>query len=148
MAAVLETIPEFRGSEEIARTHLPNFTMEAMSGMIRADLYDPAKRIMLAIADERIVGQALYSVKTDEEGRRYGFCFSRYVLPEYRRKGIARKLLADALEWFKEKGASYAIAQTHITNIPLQHLFEREGFTISEPQPGPWQYYELKKEIL
>jgi ribosomal protein S18 acetylase RimI-like enzyme len=147
MDTVLETIPEFEGREDIARSHLSNFTLAQMTDMIRADLTDPAKRIMLAVADDVIAGQALYSVKTDRAGTLYGFCFSRYVLPEYRRNGIAAKLLTDALEWFKREGARYVIAQTHVENIPLQHLFEAQGFTRSDPQPGIWRYYVLTKEL-
>ena len=147
MAAVLETIPEFEGNEEKAKESLPNFTFEQMRDMIYADLHDPDKRIIVATVENILAGQALYSVKTDPEGKFYGFCFSRYVLPEYRLNGIASKLLEDALDWFEYKKAEYVIAQTHVANIPLQNLFQRFGFVISEPLSGPWEYFVLRKGL-
>jgi ribosomal protein S18 acetylase RimI-like enzyme len=119
-----------------------------MAEMIRNDLSDPAKRIMVAVDANVIVGQALYSIKQDTDGRTYGFCFSRYVIPEQRRRGIASQLLREAIDWFRSSGAEYIIAQTHVSNTPLQQLFTNFGFTISGPFSGAWQYYMLKKELV
>lgn len=147
MAAVLETIPEFGGQTQKAKEHLSNFTHEEMAAMIRNDFDDKSKRIMVALVGEEIIGQALYSVKTDTEGKTYGFCFSRYIAPEYRRKGIAELLLGQAIDWFRSQGAEYAVAQTHITNTALQRLFTKFGFTTSGPFAGSWQYYILRKDL-
>lgn len=147
MAAVLETIPEFDGKAEIAKQQLSNFSHKHISAMIRNDFDDKSKRIMVALVGEEIVGQALYSVKTDTEGKTYGFCFSRYIAPEYRRKGIAALLLEQAIDWFSSNGADYALAQTHVTNIAMQKLFTKFGFTISGPFTDAWEYYTLRKEL-
>ncbi len=147
MAAVLETIPEFGGQPEKAKERLVNFSQEDISAMIRNDYDDTSKRIMVAVVGDEIAGQALYSVKTDTEGRTYGFCFSRYVVPAYRRMGIASLLLEQALDWFTYQNAEYVLAQTHVTNTPLQRLFTQFGFTISGPFTDAWEYYTLRKEL-
>lgn len=147
MAAVLETIPEFDGQPQKAKEYLSNFSHEEMAAMIRNDFDDDRKRIMVAVIEDKIVGQALYSVKVDTEGKTYGFCFSRYVVPEYRRMGVAASLLEEAIDWFRSQGAEYAVAQTHITNTSLQRLFTKFGFTTSGPFAGSWQYYILRKDL-
>jgi ribosomal protein S18 acetylase RimI-like enzyme len=115
--------------------------------MIRNDFNDTSKRIMVALVGAEIAGQALYSVKTDTEGKTYGFCFSRYVAPAFRRRGIGALLLEDALGWFASQKAEYALAQTHVTNVALQRLFTKFGFTTSGPFTDPWEYYTLRKEL-
>lgn len=148
METVLETIPDFQGCEERARSSLSNFSFDQMSRMIERDFSDPTKKIMVAEEDGKLIGQALFSLKTDSDGVNYGFFFSRYIVPEHRRQGIASALLAYALKWFSENGASYAIAQTHLTNDKLQKLFAKFGFDRSGPLDGPaWQYYLLKKTL-
>lgn len=147
MEAVIETISDFEGSEEKARRSLPNFSREAMERMIASDFEDPTRRIVVATSGDEVVGQALYSLKIDEGGRRYGYCFSRYVLPSYRRRGIASLLLDDALTWFAKNGACYARAETHIANAGIQNLFRKKGFSLSGPYEGPWSYYILRKEL-
>jgi len=147
MAAVLETIPEFNGQPEKAIEQLSNFSHEKIAAMIRNDFDDASKRIMVAVVGNEVAGQALYSVKEDAVGNTYGFCFSRYVAPEYRRMGIGALLLEQAIDWFISEGAEYAVAQTHVTNIALQRLFAKFGFTISGPFTDSWEYYTLTKDI-
>src|ERR1043165_9948652 len=122
MSAILETIPEFESDESLAKKSLPNFTFAQMQQMIRNDFDDPMKRIAVATIEGAVVGQSLYSIKKDEAGQLYGFCFSRYVNPDFRRKGVARALLVDAIKWFQDNNVTYIIAHTHTTNIKLQSL--------------------------
>jgi len=61
--------------------------------------------------------------------------------------GVASALMADAIDWFLAKGANYICAQTHVTNINLQHLFKKFGFTLDGPFHGNWEYYNLRKKL-
>jgi ribosomal protein S18 acetylase RimI-like enzyme len=145
--AILETIPEFENNESVARKSLSNFTFDQMQQMIRNDFHDPTKRIVVATFDGALVGQSLYSIKTDEAGTMYGFCFSRYVKPDFRRMGIARALLADSIKWFQDRNASYILAHTHTTNDKLQSLFKEFGFVLEGPFSDKWQYFTLTKRL-
>jgi GNAT superfamily N-acetyltransferase len=147
MSAVLETIPEFEGREYLAQSVLRNFSYQQMADMIQNDFDDPSKRIMVAIAEARVVGQSIYSIKQDADGKLYGFCFSRYIEQEHRRRGVATALLQDCIEWFKKNNAAYIIAHTHVTNIALQNLFATFGFRMEGPIDGPWQYFLLRKDL-
>jgi ribosomal protein S18 acetylase RimI-like enzyme len=147
MLAVLETIPEFEGSEVLARQALPNFSHEQMSAMIARDFTDATKRIMVVTASDRLVAQALYSRKIDGQGIAYGSFFSAYVVPEARRKGLALRLMEDALNWFAESQVSYAVAQTHVTNQSVLALAERLGFTVNGPHKAAWDYYTLRLDL-
>ncbi len=147
METVLETIPEFQGDTTIAKESLSNFSFEQMSNMIQKDFTDPNKRIMVAVAGDELIGHAIYSVKKDDDNVLYGFCYSRYVEPSYRRQGVASMLMENAIEWFRQEKVSYLYAQTHITNIKLQGLFKKFGFVLSGPFKGRWEYYILKKDM-
>lgn len=137
MTTVLETIPDFQGSEENARARIGNFSFGQMSKMIEQDFSDPSKKIMVAEARGEIVGQALFSIKVDNDGKKYGFFYSRYITPNFRRQGIASALMEYALKWFSDNGATYAVGQTHLTNTNLQNLFVKFGFEMSGPLQGP-----------
>jgi ribosomal protein S18 acetylase RimI-like enzyme len=50
------------------------------------------------------------------------------VLPDHRRKGIARRLVEDCLWLGKEHGAKKIILDVIDGNLPAQHLYERLGF--------------------
>lgn len=147
MATVLETIPELEGSAEVAHRVLGNFTFEQMRAMFARDFADPDKQILVAEEDGALLGHAIFSLKRDEQGRRYGFCFSRYVDPAARRRGVASALLAAQLGWWRQRGAEYAYAQTHVTNAPLQRLFEKHGFVRSGEKRGNWRYVELHRPL-
>lgn len=148
MKTVLETIPEFENNAELVLKQFSNFTYPQMRKMIRDDL--PKKDHRLLVVEEQstgnLVGHSIFSIKTNEEGVKYGFCFSRFIAPEHRRKGLAGKLLQLAEEWWVLNGAQYAIAHTHVSNLNLQKLFNKFGFERTGPNQGKgYLYYTLKK---
>ncbi len=96
------------------------------------------------------------------------------VLPAYRRRGIARKLLMASMELMRERGAAQAVLAVIDGNLPAYELYQDLGFEhyggmiefdarIDEPEPAPelpggyvqkplsahdWQpRYELEKRI-
>ena len=146
---VLETIPEFKNDLIKAQSYLPNLNFEEMSSMIKNDFDDPSKRTMVALSeDDQIAAHSIYSWKLDENSIKYGFCFSRYTAPSFRKQGIASNLLEDALNWFQNNECQYIIAHTHVPNLKLLGLFEKNGFVKEGPLNGPaWSYFLLKKEI-
>ena len=50
------------------------------------------------------------------------------VLPEYRRRGIARKLVEHSLQFIREHGGSLAVLDVIDGNLPAYKLYERLGF--------------------
>ena len=150
METVLETIPEFEGKKENALKIWSNFTFEKMKAMFVKDFDSAAHRIFVIVDDltKNVVGHAICSYKSDDDAKRYGFCYSRYIHPGFRRQGLAHKLLNEQELWWREKSAEYVIAQTHETNIKLKNLFVQNGFDVKGPVKGElYNYYVLKKYL-
>jgi len=63
--------------------------------------------------------------------KKLGHVISIAVLPEYRRKGIAKTLLSNALKAMKEHyGCEEAYLEVRISNSPALALYQKLGFTI------------------
>lgn len=145
MATVLDTIPEFEHDEARARSFLPNFTFARMRDMIRADLPKSTHRFLVAVdGDGEVVGHSMISRKVTPDGRRYGYFFSRYVEPGHRRRGVAARLMEEALAWFGGYDWDHLLAHTHASNEPLRRLFERHGFRVAERHDEPWPSLTLR----
>ncbi len=83
----------------------------------------PNTRLTAAERDRRIVGYQL-SAQEGTEGQ----VIRLAVLPEYRRQGVASRLLADALATFRRGSVRRVSLNTQDDNIPAQRLYERFGF--------------------
>jgi ribosomal-protein-alanine N-acetyltransferase len=67
------------------------------------------------------------------------------TLPQMRRRGIAAKLLAHAIERSQEQGLTYVCLEVRVTNKPAITLYERFGFTIDGTRPS---YYPDGEDAL
>ena len=141
MLTILETLPDARRDPSI----VPNLSVEAMAAMYRSDLGREDRRFWVCeSADGAIVGHAIALLRTDESGLLYGYSYTRYVLPRWRRSGIARMLLRTAKHWWWEQGVVYVLAHTHPTNLPLQQLFLSEGFVVAGQREEQWSSVVLR----
>jgi len=69
--------------------------------------------------------------------RKLGHVISIAVLPEYRRKGIAKTLLKDALKALKKHyGCDEAYLEVRVSNSPALMLYQKLGFTIVKVSKG------------
>lgn len=75
----------------------------------------------------------------DEVGTLIGYCLSWLIHDEihilkvavdfrYRKRGIARNLIDDTLEYFKTKGANHAVLEVRTDNTSAISLYEKMGF--------------------
>lgn len=67
------------------------------------------------------------------------------TLPQMRRRGIAAKLLAHAIERSQEQGLTSVCLEVRATNIPAITLYERFGFTLDGKRPS---YYADGEDAL
>ncbi len=61
------------------------------------------------------------------------FLSSMYVDPACRRRGVATRLIREALAWCKERGFRY------VTGLPVHHapeVLRRLGFRVLQPEMG------------
>jgi len=61
-------------------------------------------------------------------GRRYAHIFLLYVVPAYRRQGIAKKLLRQAQNWAKARGDFQIGLQVFPQNQAAVNLYQQMGF--------------------
>lgn len=138
---LLETLPEARRDPEL----VPNGSVAEMAAMYRRGRENPDHRYLVAEAgDGMLVGHAIALMRTDEDGLRYGYGYTRCVLPSHRRRGLARRLLRTAKAWWAEQGADHVMAHTHATNRALQALFTSEGFVVLGTGEGRWPSVVLR----
>ena len=147
MTTVLDTIPEFEGSAEAARQKLNNFTLEAMIEMFAADLERSDRRFLVVRYEGELIAHSVLSVREAGSQKAWGYFFTRYVLPEHRRRGVGGLLLDAGIEWFQAAGCRYAEAHTHITNEGLLCLFASRGFQVVERIQRPWPHVRLRLEL-
>jgi ribosomal-protein-alanine N-acetyltransferase len=93
---------------------------------------------LVAIAEGHVVGYAGMWLIIDE-----AHIINVAVLPDYRRKGIARKLIVELLLRAKEKGAVCSTLEVRAGNEPAIKLYEAFGYVTVGRRKA---YYHDNKE--
>ena len=90
---------------------------------IEEELNNILSTFIVAKDGEKVVGFAMCWYIMDE-------CHigNLAVLPEYRRKQVATKLLDELLKGTKEHGTNYILLEVRTSNIPAQSLYKKFGF--------------------
>lgn len=65
------------------------------------------------------------------------------VFPNFRRQGIAERLVNGLMEALGEKGVKSLLLEVRISNEPAKRLYQKLGFEIVGKRPG---YYEKPRE--
>ncbi|MDT4943439.1 MAG: [ribosomal protein S18]-alanine N-acetyltransferase [Pseudonocardiales bacterium] len=101
----------------------------------RTELADTARRYYLAaLTGEQLLGWAGVMVIADAAE-----ILTVGVVPEARRRGIARRLVDGLLEEARRRGAVEAFLEVRIDNVAAQSLYATEGFAQVGLRPG---YYD------
>jgi ribosomal-protein-alanine N-acetyltransferase len=96
------------------------------------------KSFIVAEKDGRIVGYMMNRIEKGMSGSftptlhrlNKGHVVSIAVLPEYRGKGIGKKLMLEGMKAMKEYGADEFILECRITNEPALAMYKSLGFTV------------------
>ncbi|MCB9139861.1 MAG: GNAT family N-acetyltransferase [Caldilineaceae bacterium] len=78
------------------------------------------------VEDGRIIGNVTLQ-RADRHGSRWQIA-NVAVMPEYRGRGIARRLMERTLEHITDVGARWAVLQVYEANGPACHLYDAMGF--------------------
>jgi ribosomal protein S18 acetylase RimI-like enzyme len=98
---------------------------------LETQLREPDVVILVAEQDGRVVGYVyagLEPLSWKELRGPAGFIHDLVVEKQARGVGIARALLAAAIEWLRERGAPRVVLWTAAQNRPAQRLFDAAGF--------------------
>lgn len=91
--------------------------------MLECEINSPLSILETEELDGKIVGYALGRVVADE-AELLKIC----VLSEYRKQGIAEKMLGKLLEKMREKGAAACFLEVRSKNAPAISLYQKLGF--------------------
>ena len=98
---------------------------------LRLDLTKPNRAIFIAEEDNKVTGiilckffKPLRIVKHNIKGH----ISNLYILKEYRKKGVAKKLVKEAIEWLKKQNVPHISLEIHTENLPAQSLYHNFGF--------------------
>ncbi len=97
---------------------------------VQNDLADDNIRILLAETDGQILGyvQGEVATRSDFAPRTVGFVSFIYVLEQFRREGIGRRLMKELCEFFDSNKAEYLTLRHIIGNKEADGFWRKLGF--------------------
>jgi len=106
------------------------------------ELLDDEKAIYYALLDrDKIVGNAfIYNWKGEKD---YIKIMNVAIHPDYRKQGLAHRLLNYVTEEMKKLGMKRFCGETRASNITMQKVFEDCGYTLNKIEDG---YYDNPNE--
>ncbi|HMR99903.1 MAG TPA: ribosomal protein S18-alanine N-acetyltransferase [Anaerolineales bacterium] len=99
---------------------------------------NPASRAWIAEEDGKIVGMIVAWLLVDE-----AHIATIATHPEFRRRGVASKLLIHALEYMRSEGAVTSVLEVRESNAAAQEMYRKFGFEESGRRP---RYYKDNSE--
>ncbi len=90
---------------------------------------------LVAEAEGAIVGYAIGEIEWRDRIR-IGHLMNIAVVEEWRRKGLATKLLEEIEGRFKERRAEVSYLEVRASNTPAQRLYAGRGYAITGRLPG------------
>lgn len=98
--------------------------------------YAHQKSFLVAEVDGKIVGYIMCRIEFGLSNLRFGLAkkghvISIAVLPEYRRRGIGKKLMEKAMKAMKDYGASEFYLEVRVSNIPAINLYRKLNYKIT-----------------
>ena len=92
---------------------------------------DPSRtaEVFLVETEGQVVGHTIVREES-RDGEPYGLFSTMFVLPEHRRRQVARALVVHGEEWMRGHGLLRAATNTSSSNEKLIRLFEGQGYAI------------------
>lgn len=116
----------------------PDATKDEHRGYMEISLAQPGRflQLMMYDAERRPVGFIEGSIRTDyvngTETSPVGFVEGVFVVPEWRRRGVARQLFAAIGDWAKARGCRELASDALLENEASQHAHRALGFRETE----------------
>lgn len=105
---------------------------------IEAELSCGLSLWLVALEEDKVVGYVGSQTVIDQTDM-----MNIAVHPQYRRQGIAEKLIAALVDGLKAKGSHGLMLEVRASNLPAISLYEKLGFTQVGRRPN---YYRNPKE--
>lgn len=101
-------------------------TGRLVMGLLRLFGKEPVKFLVVE-TDSKMVGTTIINLR-----EKSGYIFSVMVHPDYRRRGIATKLVTSALDYIRRKKKARAVLHVDSTNVSAQSIYLKLGFKAFE----------------
>ena len=111
-------------SVEPVTPYVKRYAPEILDAQVYIERPDHAA--WLAYVDGRIAGQIL----VHENWNRFAIIWDIAVDLPFRRQGVGRRLIAEAVAWARERGLPGVMLETQNINMPACRLYERCGFAL------------------
>jgi len=95
--------------------------------------------IYMVMMDDKIVGHGTAMLTLLRNKKKKGRIYSIGVLKEYRRQGVAKRLLRVMEDWLIQNKAEYITLETHEHDSHVIKFYEKSGYVKTEDLPD---YYE------
>jgi ribosomal-protein-alanine N-acetyltransferase len=89
------------------------------------ELYKPRSIPKVAVLDDTVIGYVCIDYVMED-----GHILNLAVRPDYRKSGIARALVADALEELRLKECRFVYLEVRASNLAARRLYESFGFKV------------------
>ena len=125
--------------EQVIAIDRMSFSLPWPERSFRFDLTDnPASRCWVAEIDGKVVGMIVAWLIVDEV-----HVASIATHPDFRKQGVAKRLLAHTLQHLKEEGAQSSFLEVRASNFAAQELYRKFGYEESGVRP---RYYKDNDE--
>ena len=98
---------------------------------LRNDLTDRGRAVLIAIDREEPIGMItgrIYRTLLIRARRKEGRISNLFVLPAYRKKGVATRLVRQLLKWFRKQKVKDVRLAVHSGNTPALEMFGKLRF--------------------
>jgi GNAT superfamily N-acetyltransferase len=129
-----DTLIEVEGSERGAAL----YSLEWLEERVRWHL-NPAEttaQVLVATTPAgEIIGHSIFRIEASDSYP-YGLISTTYVLPAWRKSGLATQFLECAHAWFRKNRISISCTWTSASNAPLIALYRKFGYEIVDHGPN------------
>ncbi|MCK4245471.1 MAG: GNAT family N-acetyltransferase [Candidatus Omnitrophica bacterium] len=98
---------------------------------LKRDLTFKDRAIFIAVKNDKIIGMVLGKIVNTLSIIKFekrGYISNLYILPRYRRKGIAKKLVRELIEWFRANNIKSLRLEVYSKNKPALNIYHKSGF--------------------
>jgi len=115
--------------------------IEGAKGFLKERLTNKESVIYIAFDKKQPIGFVqLYPSYSSVSMKRSWILNDLYIKESARKKGFAKKLMIQAIDFVKETGANGILLETCNKNLPAQRLYEKIGF---ERETAYFYYYSI-----
>lgn len=111
-------------SEEQITAYTGDYRSESFTRLING-----GKDVFVLLCDGEVTAVCAAQTCTEKPFEGYAEILLLYVLPEWQRKGIGKKLLSHTLRKMRGKGYKSAVLDTAEKNLSARRFYEKFGFT-------------------